>query len=274
MPDTHWSHQGRAFDEMCMDVARRTGRAGALTVASRNIQTDSSWTGTFGRNISLNWSLRCRNSTGESAWVGVSERSEKIVFDWSSFRLGFCLNLSNGFSFGLLANHRWLFVQSTCCTRGAWAVRGNRARRRIDRSEGGASSGLSVYRRHDRRLFLLLRRCLCLNRLWLRGFCLNRFLWCGAHDGTCRGSVHGAIGEPGAFSNGLLVLLHRCVGGILHVLLYFPGCWRRIVEGGLRSGGRGVRTRSSVANLGRGEPTNARVRSWRRGNGASRAHGP
>jgi hypothetical protein len=110
MSDAHRSHQGRAFDEVCMDIARRTGRAGTLTVASRNIQTDGSWTVAFGSNVSLNRTLGRRDSARKSARVGVSERPEKTVFDWCSFWLGFRLDLCNGLGFRVFANHRWLLV--------------------------------------------------------------------------------------------------------------------------------------------------------------------
>lgn len=159
---------------MCMHVARRTGRAGTLTVASRNVETNGSWTCAIGSNVSLHRPLRRRDSTRVSTWVSVSERSEKIMFDWGSSRVGFRLSLSNGFSFGIFANHRWLFVQDTRSTRRTWAVGSNRAWRRIGWSEGRASRCLGVYRRHNSCPLLLLGCCLCLDWLRLRSLCLNR----------------------------------------------------------------------------------------------------
>jgi hypothetical protein len=116
-------------------------------------------------------------------------------------------------------------VEGTRSARRTRAIGGNRARRRIDRSQGGASRNLSVYRRHDSRPFLLLGCCLGQDRLRLRNLCLGRFSRCGAHDRTGRGCVHGAIGETSAFSDDLLVLLDGRIRGALNVLLYFPGCW-------------------------------------------------
>jgi hypothetical protein len=225
MSDAHRSHQRRAFDEVCMDIARRTGRAGTLTVASRDIQTDGSWTSALGSNVSLDRTLGRRDSTRESTWVGVSERPEKIVFDRGSLWLGFGLDLCNGFGFGIFANHRWLFVQGTGSARGTRAVGCTRGWGRIHRSQGGASRRLSVYRRHNRRPFLLLGCRLYLDRLRLHNLCLSRFSWCGAHDRTCGSCVHGAVRETGAFSDDLLVLLDGRIGGVLDVLLYSPGCW-------------------------------------------------
>jgi hypothetical protein len=89
MSDAHRSHQRRAFDEVCMDIARRTGRPGTLTVASRDIQTDGSWTSALGSNVSLNRTLGRRDSTRESTWVSVPKRPEKIVFDRGGFWLRF-----------------------------------------------------------------------------------------------------------------------------------------------------------------------------------------